>query len=74
MITAPGLKEIIRYYVDKGISRKKLMEQIQEETKYDIDEMLSDQILTTGSAYGHDDWLVVTECMPKTAQSLRGQN
>lgn len=71
MFAAGGLDKLVTYYVDKGLSRRALVKQAQEEFNFTIDEMLKDGRLVTGEMHGATDWLVVTEFMPRTAAQLK---
>jgi hypothetical protein len=67
----------IRYFVDKGITRRRLLADLQGEgvslvdAGAGIEAALSSGQLTLGTLHGNTDWVVVTEFLPRTAMRLR---
>ncbi len=73
------LQQSIRFFVDTGLPKWKLLDNLQkegyprDEAEQAIQENLGQGILTMGKMYGNDDWLVVTSFMPRMAERLRAQ-
>lgn len=67
----------IKFFVDKGTTRRQLLLDLQHEgvsladAEAVVDEAIGDVRLTMGLMHENPDWVVVTEFSPRTADRLR---
>ena len=81
------MNDWITYFIDKGLSLSILLDALtgksvinhhpdcpvydRAEAEQTIRAMIADQTLACGPAHGWDEYLVVSEFMPRTAERLR---
>ena len=82
----PDIRKQIQYHLDKGLTRRMLFDEMarqyacdstcdhphnMDDVGVEFQAMVEDGTLTVGRLHGSDDFVVVTDWMPNSAQQMR---